>query len=61
MLPGLGVPHLKGYNRGNILYTVNIVIPKKLDKEEEKLLKEIAAHKGDNIGASSGKGFFRRR
>ncbi len=61
VLPGEGVPSLKGYGRGNILYDVSVNIPKKLDKEEERLLKEIAASKGDLVGAPTGKGFFRRR
>ncbi len=61
VLPGEGVPSLKGYGRGNILYTVSVEIPKKLDKEEERLLREIASNKGDLVGATTGKGFFRRR
>lgn len=61
VLSGEGVPSLKGYGRGNILYNVSVDIPKKLDKEEERLLKEIAEKKGDLVGATSGKGFFRRR
>lgn len=59
MLSGQGVPHLKGYGRGNILYQVVVDIPKKLDKEEEKALREIASQKGENTANS--RGFFRRR
>ncbi|MDZ4662176.1 MAG: molecular chaperone DnaJ [Pseudomonadota bacterium] len=58
MLPGQGVPHLKGYGRGNILYEVVVDVPKKLDKEEDRLLREIAGLKGHSTPA---KGFFRRK
>lgn len=61
VLAGQGVPHLRGYGRGNILYNVIVQIPKKLSKEEEKLLREIAETKGDKVGSDSGKSFFRRR
>jgi molecular chaperone DnaJ len=51
---GGGIPSLKGYGRGDLYYETSIVIPKKLDKEEDRLLKEIAKIKGENIKGVSG-------
>lgn len=45
-LPGDGLPSLRGARVGDLVYLLKIVFPKKLNKEEEKLLKEIAEIKG---------------
>lgn len=59
-LTGQGVPNLRSGRRGDLLVEVMIEIPKKLGKEEEKLLREIAESKGDTV-AAEGKGFFGRK
>ncbi|MEQ1875129.1 MAG: molecular chaperone DnaJ [Bdellovibrionia bacterium] len=51
---GAGIPSLRGYGRGDLYYEVQVQIPKKLNKEEEKLLRDIAKIKGENIKEVSG-------
>lgn len=51
-----GVPSLRGGNRGALYCEVVVDIPKKLKKEEEKLLREIATLRGEKVGDK--KGFF---
>ncbi len=53
-LVGEGVPSLKGSRRGDLYVVVGVEFPQKLTKDEERLLKEIAEHKGlFNKGDSS--------
>lgn len=59
-LAGHGIPTLRGGRRGDIYYQVNIDIPKKLDSEEEKLLRKIAEIRNEKAGAA-GSGFFSRK
>jgi molecular chaperone DnaJ len=51
---GAGIPSLRGYGRGDLYYEVNVEIPKKLSKEEEKLLREIAKIKGESVKEVAG-------
>jgi molecular chaperone DnaJ len=46
-LNGDGLPSLRGSRTGDLIYLLKIVFPKKLSKEEEKLLKQIAETKKD--------------
>jgi len=39
---GKGVPHIRGYGRGDLLLQVQVEIPKKLTKRQEELLRELA-------------------
>lgn len=55
-LRGLGVPNIRGSARGDLCLKLDVRIPKKLTKDEEKLLREIATHKGETV--SEKKGFF---
>jgi molecular chaperone DnaJ len=59
-LAGHGVPTLRGGRRGDIYYQINVDIPKKLDSEEEKMLRKIAEIRNEKAGAS-GAGFFGRK
>ncbi len=52
-----GVPSLRGGNRGHLYYEVEVEIPEKLKKEEEKLLRELAKLRGDKV-LEPKKGFF---
>lgn len=54
-----GVPSLRGAGRGSLYYEVDVEVPKKLGKEEEKLLREIAKIRGEAVSAGGKKGFFR--
>jgi molecular chaperone DnaJ len=53
-----GIPSLRGSGRGSLYYEVEIEMPKKLSKEEERLLREIAKEKGVDV-APPKKGLFR--
>jgi molecular chaperone DnaJ len=53
-----GVPSLRGQGRGSLYYEVSVEFPKKLAKEEEKLLREIAKIRGEDVAAPK-KGLFR--
>jgi molecular chaperone DnaJ len=53
-----GIPSLRGGGRGSIYYQVAVEVPKKLSKDEEKLLREIAKIRGESV-AESKKGLFR--
>ncbi|MEW6368552.1 MAG: molecular chaperone DnaJ [Acidobacteriota bacterium] len=41
-LEGKGVPSLDGYGRGDQYVTVNVVVPRRLTREQKKLLQEFA-------------------
>jgi molecular chaperone DnaJ len=56
-LHGKGLPSLKGNRRGDIYFQVQVELPKKLSKDEEKHLREIAKAKGLNVKT---KGLFAR-
>lgn len=58
-LEGEGLPHLRGRHKGDLRLEVEVEIPTKLLKEEEKLLREIADLKKESVGPEP-KGFFRR-
>jgi molecular chaperone DnaJ len=42
-LRGRGMPDVSGRGRGNLLVTVTVVTPKKLTREQKKLLEQLAA------------------
>lgn len=52
-----GIPSLRGGGRGSIYYEVQVEIPRKLKKDEEKLLRDIAKIRGENVLAAK-KGLF---
>ena len=51
-----GVPDYRTGRRGDLFFTIDIKIPKKLTSKEEKYLKEIAQEKGEQVKAQSSKG-----
>jgi molecular chaperone DnaJ len=53
-----GLPGLRSAGRGHIYYEVEIEFPKKLKKDEEKLLREIAQIRGETV-LDGKKGFFK--
>ena len=55
-MKNLGVPHIRGGQRGDLCWGIKIQIPKRLNKDEEKLLREIAQTRGE--GVLEKKGFF---
>jgi molecular chaperone DnaJ len=52
-LPGLGVGHLRGSGRGDLLVHVEVATPTRLDAEQEELLRKLAALRGEE-GPTSG-------
>jgi molecular chaperone DnaJ len=42
-LRGRGVPDVSGRGRGDLLFTIRVVTPKKLSKDQKKLLEQLAA------------------
>jgi molecular chaperone DnaJ len=53
-----GVPSLRGQGRGSLYYLVSVDVPKKLTKDEERLLREIADLRGEKVLPSKKKGLF---
>jgi len=41
---GKGLPDINGYGKGELIVNVNVWTPKKLTKDEEKLMKELLEH-----------------
>jgi molecular chaperone DnaJ len=58
-LEGLGVPRLNGYGRGDQIVHLRVTIPKTLNKEQEKLLREMAETLGVPVRGKL-KGFFEK-
>lgn len=54
---GEGVPHLRGRGRGDLILQIEVKFPKKLSRDEEKLLRQIAEAKGEAVTPAK-KGIF---
>lgn len=57
-IPGAGVPHLRGMGRGDLHIQIEVVVPRKLSKEQKELLKQFAEKGGEDV--SHGSGFFHK-
>jgi molecular chaperone DnaJ len=51
-----GAPRLRGTGRGNLLVHVEVMTPTRLDPEQEKLLRELATLRGEDVQRSPGNG-----
>jgi len=51
-LKGKGMPRLRGYGKGDLLVRVNVQIPKKLTKEQKKLVETLAKEFNQNPPSS---------
>lgn len=58
-LRGLGVPRLGGRGRGDLLLTIDVEVPTDLDDEQTELIRQLAAHRGEEID-EPGEGLFQR-
>lgn len=58
-LKGLGVPHLRGSGRGDMLFTVRVAIPTQLNDEQRRLFEQLAESLGSAADKPEG-GFFER-
>ena len=59
-LRGLGVPHLRGNGRGDMLVTVNVHIPTQLTDEQRSLFEQLAQSLGPVSVENHEHGFFDR-
>ena len=59
-LKGKGLPSLNGYGRGDLLINVNVWTPKKLNKEEEKIMKSLLESENMNPSSDNNDGPFKR-
>jgi molecular chaperone DnaJ len=61
-LRGLGVTHLRGTGRGDLIVHANVITPTRLDAEQEELLRQFAALRGEERPeghlAPAGQGLF---
>lgn len=58
-LRGRGVPHVRGRGRGDLRVRVSIDVPDQLDDEQEMLLRDFAAKRGEDV-AEPGQSIFGR-
>src|SRR4051812_939971 len=58
-LRGRGVPHVEGRGRGDLLVQIVVDTPTDLSAEQEDLLRQLAASRGDDV-APADSGFFSR-
>lgn len=56
---GRGVPHVRARGRGDLRVRIFIDVPDRLDDDQESLLREFAAQRGEAV-AEKGQGFFGR-
>jgi len=60
-LSGKGIPNLNSYGTGNQIIIVNIYVPKKLNTDEKKMLKNIISNDNfDPKGKNKNGGFFEK-
>lgn len=58
-LRGRGVPHLERRQRGDLIVRLVVVVPTDLNEEQEDLLRQFAAQRGEDV-APTDAGFFSR-
>jgi molecular chaperone DnaJ len=59
-LKGKGIPHLKGYGRGDQIVQVIVKTPTHLTKRQEELLREFAEISGEEISQKKRKSFWKK-
>ncbi|MEZ4741187.1 MAG: molecular chaperone DnaJ [Bdellovibrionota bacterium] len=59
-IPSLGVPHIRGVGRGDFHVVLEVVVPKKLNKEQKELLHKFAEITGEVVKNQNSGGFFHR-
>jgi molecular chaperone DnaJ len=53
-----GVPHLRGTGRGDLFVHLDVRTPTKLDGEQERMMREFASSRGEEIAELSKQGGF---
>jgi len=56
-----GVEHLHGRGRGDLYVHLVVDVPTELDDVERDLLRQLAAHRGEEVAEHHGGGLFRKR
>jgi molecular chaperone DnaJ len=56
-LPGLGIPRLNGYGRGDQIIHLKVVVPTNLSPEQEQILRDFAESRGESVRGKR-KGLF---
>jgi molecular chaperone DnaJ len=51
---GKGVPVINSGKRGDLLITIRVIVPQKLNKKETELLKELAKLRGESVDVNQG-------
>lgn len=59
-LKGKGIPHLRGYGRGDLMVSVKVEIPRRLNSRQKKILREFADAGGVKVAGQEDKGFFEK-
>jgi molecular chaperone DnaJ len=59
-ISGRGIPHLRGRGRGDLIVVVYVETPKKVDKQVEDLLRQLAELEGAKVTPAK-RSFFARR
>ena len=54
-----GIPNIHGKGRGNIEYTINVDIPKRLNDKQREILKQFADLMGEEVQTKK-KGFWNK-
>ena len=54
------MPALRGRGRGDLLVRLDVEVPTRLSGEEEELLRQLAALRGEDVAATADKGVFSR-
>jgi molecular chaperone DnaJ len=57
-LKARGVPHLRGTGRGDLFVHLDVQTPRKLDAEQERLLREFSALRGEDVAELTKQGGF---
>lgn len=60
-IPGEGVPSLRSGRRGDLFVTLHVDLPKKLSKDEESLLKQLAEVRSKDFKKSDKSGFWSKK
>jgi molecular chaperone DnaJ len=55
---GKGVPHLRGQGRGDLFVHLDVRTPTRLDAEQERMLREFARQRGEEVAELSKQGGF---
>jgi molecular chaperone DnaJ len=52
-LRGKGMPHFRGYGKGDMLIRIGVAVPEKLTTRQRELLEELSRELGDSAQARS--------